>query len=95
MVSHVVIFTWRLGVTEQEARAFGSALDRLASDLSDVATIQHGADLRFRDGNGDYGLVATFADRPAWDAYQAHPKHRAFLQDQVAPLVASRVAIQF
>ena len=95
MVSHVVIFTWRVGVTGEQAMAFGAALDRLASDLSDLTTIRHGADLHFRDGNGDYALVATFTDRAAWDAYQVHPKHKAFLHDQVAPLVASRVAIQF
>jgi quinol monooxygenase YgiN len=95
MVAHVVIFTWRDGVDSNQTAAFGEALDGLASELSDLATIRHGADLGYRDGNGDYALVATFADRAAWDAYQAHPKHKAFLREMVEPLVAARLAIQF
>jgi hypothetical protein len=57
--------------------------------------MHHGPDLRFRDGNGDYALVATFPDRAGWDAYQAHPKHKAFVRNFVVPLQASRITIQF
>lgn len=95
MVTHVVIFTWIAGVTEEQVMAFRRALDSLAVELREIATIQHGRDLKFRDGNGDYALVATFHDRAAWDAYQAHPKHKAFVRDFVAPLLASRITIQF
>ena len=95
MVTHVVIFSWRPGTTEGQVQALRQALDRLADEVGDAVTLRHGADLRFRDGNGDYALVATFADRAGWDAYQVHPKHKAFVRDVVGPLQASRVAIQF
>ena len=94
MVTHIVIFTWVAGTTTEMVANLGSALDRLASELSELTTIRHGADLHFRDGNGDYALVATFQDRAGWDAYQAHPKHKAFVQDFVTPMQASRLAIQ-
>ena len=95
MVTHVVIFSWRDGVAADDVARLREGLDRLAADLSDLATIRHGADLRFRDGNGDYALVATFADRAGWDAYQAHPRHQALVRDLVAPIQASRLTIQF
>ena len=95
MVTHIVIFSWVAGVTAEQIGALGTALDRLAEQLSALATIRHGPDLCFRDGNGDYALVATFADRAGWDAYQAHPAHKAFVRDVVTPIQASRLTIQF
>ena len=94
-VTHIVIFTWVAEATGAQIAAFGEALARLAVDLSDMVDIRHGPDLRFRGGNGDYALVATFDDRAGWDAYQAHPKHQAFVQEFVVPLQASRLTIQF
>ena len=95
MVTHVVIFTWIAEATEAQIEALGDALTSLANELSDLVTMRHGSDLKYRDGNGDYALVATFANRAAWDAYQAHPSHKAFVRDFVTPLQASRQTIQF
>ena len=93
MVTHIVIFRWASGVTDGQISALGEELDCLARELG--TTIRHGRDLAFRDGNGDYALVATFADQAAWNAYQAHPRHQAFVRDVVTPLQASRLTIQF
>ena len=95
VVTHVVIFTWIAEATGEQIAALGEALTGLASELADLVTIRHGRDLEYREGNGDYSLVATFADRAAWDAYQAHPSHKAFVSDFVTPLQASRLTIQF
>jgi hypothetical protein len=95
MVTHIVIFTWLPGVTHEQVTAFGTALDNLAELRSDITTIRHGRDLAFRDGNGDYALVATFADKAGWDEYQADPAHKAFVRDFVVPIQASRLTIQF
>jgi hypothetical protein len=95
MVTHVVIFTWIAEATSEQVERFGEALDRVASELRELVIVKHGPDLRFRSGNGDYALVATFADKAAWDTYQAHPIHKAFVRDFVMPLQASRITIQF
>ena len=95
MVTHVVIFSWVAGTTTERVTSLARALDGLAAELSDLVTIKHGPDLRFRDGNGDYALVATFADRAGWDAYQADVRHKDFVRDFVTPIQASRLAIQF
>lgn len=95
MITHVVIFTWLPGVSDTQVAALGQALDRLATELSALVTISHGPDLAYREGNGDYALIATFADRQGWADYQAHPSHKAFVRDFVTPLQASRLTIQF
>lgn len=95
MVTHVVIFTWAAQTTAEQLMDLRQACDRLAATFADVSTIRHGPDLRFRDGNGDYALVATFSDRRGWDDYQNDPRHKAFVQDFVTPILASRSAIQF
>jgi hypothetical protein len=96
MVTHIVIFTWIAGTTAEQVDGLRQALDQLAAALSDTqARISHGPDLRFRDGNGDYALVATFPDRASWDDYQADPRHKAFVRDFVSPLQAARLTVQF
>jgi len=94
-MTHIVIFTWIAAVTDVQVLGFQQALAGLAADLGESVTIEHGPDLNFREGNGDYALVATFPDKAGWDAYQAHPKHKTFVRDFVAPLQASRTTIQF
>lgn len=95
MVTHIVVFEWNAGVRPEQVDALAKALNRLAADLSDIATIRHGPDLHFRDGNGDYALVATFVDQACWDAYQADSRHKAFVRDFVLPIQASRRTVQF
>jgi quinol monooxygenase YgiN len=95
MVTHIVIFQWVSGVTDGQITAFGAELDRLAADIIEITTICHGPDLSFREGNGDYALVTTFSDQAAWSAYQANPRHQAFVRDFVTPIQASRLTIQF
>ena len=95
MVTHVVIFTWNDAVTAERVAALSAALDRLSVEMANLISLSHGPDLRFREGNGDYGLVATFVDQAAWTAYQADTRHKAVVRDHVAPIQASRLTIQF
>lgn len=95
MVTHIVIFSWVAGVTDEQVAAFGKALDGLAAHRSDIVTIRHGRDLAYREGNGDYALIATFADKAGWLDYQADPMHKALVRDFVTPMQASRLTIQF
>ena len=95
MVTHIVIFTWIADATEAQVAVFEQALTQFTIELGDMVAMRHGRDLKIREGNGDYALVATFPDKAGWDAYQAHPAHKAFVRDFVTPLQASRLTIQF
>lgn len=94
MILHVVIFKWQEGVTPEQVRALRSALDALGKTVGLMRSLQHGPDLALREGNGDYGLVATFDDAEAWRTYQSHPAHTAFVTNYVKPIQKSRTAIQ-
>lgn len=94
MVTHIVIFRWIAEVKTEQVLNLRQALNQLAKEFSDAATITHGPDLGFRDGGGDYALVATFSDRAAWDAYQADPRHKAVVRDFVLPIQAARLTAQ-
>lgn len=94
MIVHTVIFTWNEGVTDAQVSDLSAALERLRTDVGMIRSLQHGPDLRLREGAGDYVLVATFDDEAAWRDYQAHPSHKAFVADHVAPLQLRRTAAQ-
>jgi hypothetical protein len=95
VVTHIVIFSWIDAVTAAQVETFRQAFEEMAAALKEFATFSHGPDLRFREGNGDYAVAAIFPDRTCWDAYQAHPLHKAFIRDFVTPIQASRLTIQF
>ena len=95
MLTHIVLFTWIPAVTPQQVDNLARAFDQLRVDFAASATITHGRDLRIRDHNADYALIAVFPDRAGWDAYQADPRHKAVVRDVVTPIQASRLTIQF
>lgn len=94
MILHAVTFVWKEGVGADQVERVRSALDRMAAEVPSIQSLRHGPDLGLRQGNGQYGLVATFADEAGWRAYQDHAAHKRFVADIVAPLQSSRLAVQ-
>ena len=75
MLTHIVVWKYRADV-EQSARAEHVKLLRaLASIIPEVQSLAVGFDVLFLPRSYDTGLVATFADRAALDAYTIHPEH--------------------
>jgi hypothetical protein len=75
MLTHIVVWKYRADV-EQSARAEHVKLLRaLASLIPEVQSLAVGFDVLFLPRSYDTGLVATFADRAALDAYTIHPEH--------------------
>ena len=94
MITHVVMFTWKVDVTPQQVDDLTSSLHALRGVIPGLISIQGGPDLRLRPGNPDYLLVAAFEDEAAWRAYQAHPQHKAVLADVIEPMVSHRQSAQ-
>jgi hypothetical protein len=70
-----VVWKYRADV-EQSARAEHVKLLRaLAPIIPEVQSLAVGFDVLFLPRSYDTGLVATFADRAALDAYTIHPEH--------------------
>src|SRR5438874_376250 len=93
MIIHVVLLTWKDGVTKSQIDALDRALEGL-SELPEVKKLVHGSDVKFRPGNADFGVVAHFADETGWRAYQSHPAHKAVVAEYITPMAATRTAIQ-
>lgn len=95
MITHIVLFNWKPGVSDEQVAVFHRELALMTAKVSSIASIEHGPDLHFRDGNADYAIVETFENRAAWDSYQDDPLHKDFIRDFVTPLMASRITTQF
>jgi hypothetical protein len=75
MLTHIVVWKYRAD-TEQFAREEHVKLLRnLATIISEVQSLAVGFDTLYLARSYDTGLVATFADRAALDAYTVHPEH--------------------
>ena len=75
MLTHIVIWKYRADV-EPEVRAEHVALlRRLASVVPDVQSLAVGFDTLLLPRSYDTGLVATFTDHAALEAYTVHPEH--------------------
>ena len=94
MILHAVMFNWKGGVTPQQVNELTSAIHAMRGLIPGLISIQGGPDLRLRQGNPDYLLVATFEDEDAWRAYQAHPLHKALVADRIEPIQSHRQSMQ-
>jgi hypothetical protein len=75
MLTHIVVWKYRAD-TEQFARdEHVNLLQKLAGAIPEVKSLAVGFDMLHLARSYDTGLVATFADRAALDAYTVHPEH--------------------
>lgn len=74
MLTHIVCFKYKGDVAEAQRADHRARLRALAS-LPGVVDLQVGADVVRSPRSYDTGLVVTFTDRSALDAYAAHPQH--------------------
>lgn len=95
MLRHIVMFRLEDDAPEGTRELLAEGLSRLAESISEITTYSYGADLGLRDGNFDFAVVADFESAEAYAGYVSHPDHQAFIRDQLTPVVAERVALQF
>lgn len=90
-IRHLVVFTLRHDEGSAEADTFLAALHALAA-LDGVEEFDVVRQVGLKN---DYRLAVTmeFADRAAYDAYNAHPLHVAFVSDRWAVDVADFMEI--
>lgn len=97
-VTHVVSFSWVEGTTPETVQGIRSALQEWIDrreGLDGLVSWIAGPDLGLADGNADFAVSATFTDQTAYERYRDHPEHRRIIAEQIAPLIASRSAVQF
>lgn len=95
MIQHVVLLTFVPGTTDDQRQAVVDRLRALPSTIPQIVSYHVGPDLGLADGNASLGIVAQFADERGWATYRDHPDHVAVINELIAPIKASRTAVQF
>lgn len=97
-VTHVVTFSWVEGTEDSTVETILADLqawiDR-KEGLEGLVSWQAGPDLGLNEGNAHFAVSATFEDQAAYERYRDHPEHRRIIAEQIAPLIATRSAVQF
>jgi hypothetical protein len=91
MLIHIVCWKYKPETTEAEREAHRAKLKNLTGVIPDILSFHVGADILHLERSFDTGLVATYPDRAALDAYTVHPSHQevAALGKQIAEKVIS------
>ena len=87
MVRHAALFRLHHPVGSSEEAAFLRDLAALAS-IPGVEDFEIAREVSPKNEFA-YAVSMTFADQPAYDAYNAHPLHVAFVRDRWVPEVAA------
>ena len=95
MIRHCVLLRFRPDAPAGCVEAAVAALRALPDRIAEIRSYEVGADLGWREGNAELGIVAEFDDRDGWRAYVDHPDHVAVIEAHIAPHVESRQAVQF
>lgn len=81
MILHLVLFTPRVSVADDEQDRFGRALERALTTVPSVVSYRIGRRIRFGaayeaiSANFEYCGIIEFADRHGLDLYLTHPAH--------------------
>lgn len=92
---HVALFRWQPGVTPEQLAPIAPALQALAATLDGVVSYGCGPGMGLSETSYDFGVVAVFEGKPAWDAYMANAEHDRIRAELIVPIVAERAGIQF
>jgi hypothetical protein len=92
-VRHSVVFTLRHEESSPEATSFLDALKALGG----IEGVEELEVVREVSPKNDYrlGVAMEFADRAAYEAYNSHPDHVAFVRDRWDADVADFMEIDF
>lgn len=75
MLTHIVVFKYKQEIEQAIRQDHIAQLQRLAGLIAEVESMTVGADVLHLPRSYHSGLVATFRDRAALDAYTVHPEH--------------------
>jgi hypothetical protein len=94
MLTHIVVWKYRADVEQAVREEHVNRLRRLASLIHEIESFHVGFDVLGLPRSFDTGLVATFRDRAALDAYTIHPEH-ILVADMGRHISASVVSVDF
>jgi hypothetical protein len=75
MLTHIVVWKYRADVERVVREEHVALLRRLVELIPEIESFNVGFDILSLPRSYDTGLVATFRDRAALEAYTVHPEH--------------------
>jgi hypothetical protein len=94
MLTHMVVWKYRADVEEVVREEHVALLRRLAAVIPEIESFSVGFDVLRLPRSYDTGLVATFRDRAALEAYTVHPEH-ILVADMGRRISESVVSVDF
>ena len=92
-IRHTVVFTLAHGEGSEEERDFLAAAARLA-EVPGVEAFEVLREVSPKNGFR-FGLSMEFADQAAYDGYNEHPAHVAFVQERWLPEVSDFLEVDY
>ena len=94
MITHSVIFSLKHPAGSAEEKRFHADAQRI---LAAIPGVQNFRRLRQISRKNDYsfGFSMEFADQRAYDGYDAHPDHIAWVRDRWVPEVSKFLEIDY
>jgi hypothetical protein len=80
MLTHIVVWKYKAEVDETQRREHVERLRGLNGIVPGIQSFSVGSDVLHLPRSYHTGLVATFRDRDALAAYDAHPEHQSVVQ---------------
>ena len=80
MLTHIVVWKYRAEVDQATREQHIGDLRRLDSLVPGMLSLSVGADILHLPRSYDTGLIITFRDRAALEAYTVHPQHMSVVE---------------
>ena len=94
MLKHVVLFKFKAETSAADIDKLATGLGALPEIIAEIREFVFGRDVVRSERSYDFGLVSSFDDRAALDAYAVHPDHQLVVA-HVKQICSSVVAIDF
>lgn len=76
MLTHIVCWKYKAETTQTQREEHLNKLKSLPNVIEEIISFNVGTDILHLERSFDTGLVSTFADEKALEAYTIHPSHQ-------------------
>jgi hypothetical protein len=97
MITHLCLITYKdpAAVDETAQAAIDAAYRQLPGIIPGILSMKVGRDLGLLPGNADYGILASFESKEAFEAYSVHPAHGEIIFPALGHFMAGYSTAQF
>ncbi|RJQ36365.1 Dabb family protein [Candidatus Parcubacteria bacterium] len=94
MITHIAIFRWKPGTTEEETISIMKDIRTLKGQIDGIIDIRCGKNFSKWNEGYTHAFVVMVRDRDALDAYRNHPLHRS-AAEKIGAMDAGSIGIDF